>query len=246
MTPTTTAQSRALRFIWFDQDDTLYDYTGAMHRALEPVVERMRRRWPEMRGRIDTRALARRRREILDDLDARGMDFMRARHVAFERITGEWGEVDPELCRSLAEMYYRNLRDEIRLFPRTDDCLRELSGEFVLGVISNGTSLLPDLGLEGHFEHELYTCELGLRKPHPEFFRHAMQLTGAEPGECVMVGDNPVHDVIGAREAGWRAVWLRNDRRPWPDDARAPEHVIDDIGDLPALVRALADSCHAK
>jgi HAD superfamily hydrolase (TIGR01458 family) len=43
-------------------------------------------------------------------------------------------------------------------------------------------------------------------KPAPSFFRAACQQLGWPPGQVLMVGDDPVADVAGARRAGLRAV----------------------------------------
>ena len=31
------------------------------------------------------------------------------------------------------------------------------------------------------------------------------------PAACVLVGDHPLNDVVGAKRAGWRAVWIDRD-----------------------------------
>lgn len=229
----------ALRYIWFDQDDTLYDYSSAMHRAMRPVLALIEREYPHVAAQYTAKSLSAKRRRICDALDAEGMDFARARDLAFEMILRDAGVHDEALPEVLTETYYAQLRREIAPFARTKRCLRELGAQFTLGVLSNGRSLLPHLGLEESFEHRLYTAEIGLRKPDPEFFKHAMERVGAAPEECLMVGDNPEHDVIGALEVGWHAVWLRCEHRPWPEGAPRHPHAIDCIGDLPEAVRTI-------
>jgi len=50
--------------------------------------------------------------------------------------------------------------------------------------------------------------EAGLRKPDPAIFRLALGRCGASSAEAVMLGDSWGSDVLGARSAGVRAVWL--------------------------------------
>ncbi|MFC0213480.1 HAD-IIA family hydrolase [Paenibacillus chartarius] len=53
-------------------------------------------------------------------------------------------------------------------------------------------------------------------KPEPYMFEQAMQLCGAAPDSCVMVGDNLETDIRGSRQAGLRSVWITNGSAPGP------------------------------
>jgi HAD superfamily hydrolase (TIGR01458 family) len=80
-------------------------------------------------------------------------------------------------------------------------------------------------------------------KPAPAFFHGALADLGAEPEGTVMVGDDVVSDVLGAQAVGITGVLVRTGkfRASDLDDAPAqPDHVIDDISQLPALVENLA------
>jgi HAD superfamily hydrolase (TIGR01509 family) len=50
--------------------------------------------------------------------------------------------------------------------------------------------------------------QLGALKPHPRAFLAAVEALGASPGEVAHVGDRADTDVVGATEAGLRAVLL--------------------------------------
>ncbi|HEX7036549.1 MAG TPA: HAD family hydrolase, partial [Pseudomonadales bacterium] len=58
--------------------------------------------------------------------------------------------------------------------------------------------------------------EVGVRKPDAEIFRIAADRLGIAPARSWFIGDNPTIDIVGARDAGFRAIWLRG-TRPWPD-----------------------------
>lgn len=77
---------------------------------------------------------------------------------------------------------------------------------------------------------------IGLFKPDPAFFAHALELMGSPPAENVAyVGDRVDNDVLPAIAAGMRAVWIR--RGPWgiiqglPEGAR-PALVVDSLDEL--------------
>jgi len=76
-------------------------------------------------------------------------------------------------------------------------------------------------------------------KPAPHMFLAAAASTGAEPGDLLMVGDDLDSDVLAAQTLGMVGVQVRTgkfrqqqiDRSP-----NAPDHVIDSIADLIALL----------
>jgi HAD superfamily hydrolase (TIGR01549 family) len=77
---------------------------------------------------------------------------------------------------------------------------------------------------------------IGVAKPDPRFFAHALELMGSPAPEAVAyVGDRVDNDVLPAMDAGLRAVWIR--RGPWgviqrlPDGAR-PALVVDSLDEL--------------
>lgn len=58
--------------------------------------------------------------------------------------------------------------------------------------------------------------DLGVGKPEPYVFHHALHLLAADPWDATMVGDSLTCDIDGAIDAGLRAVWLNRFRRPPP------------------------------
>ncbi len=50
------------------------------------------------------------------------------------------------------------------------------------------------------------SSEIGWRKPAPEFFQYLSDLTGLEPSQILMVGDDAENDVAGPRRAGMASL----------------------------------------
>jgi putative hydrolase of the HAD superfamily len=55
------------------------------------------------------------------------------------------------------------------------------------------------------FDAVVISCEVGMRKPDEQIFRHAAQALGVEPGECVFVDDID-HNVRAAEAVGMIGV----------------------------------------
>ncbi len=85
------------------------------------------------------------------------------------------------------------------------------------GLISNswGPSGFRDAELDAMFDAVLISGEIGMRKPDPEIFRHAAELIGVPPEECVFV-DDLEQNAEGARAVGMHGIVHRNARFTLP------------------------------
>jgi putative hydrolase of the HAD superfamily len=100
-----------------------------------------------------------------------------------------------------------------------------------LGVVSNafdpGPLLhrdLADAGVAERVDFAVFSSELGIRKPHPGIFEHALNALEVEAADALFVGDRLYEDVRGASEAGMKtvqAVWFRADEHP---EGREPDY----------------------
>jgi HAD superfamily hydrolase (TIGR01458 family) len=77
-------------------------------------------------------------------------------------------------------------------------------------------------------------------KPAPAFFAAAVGELDLDAPQVVMVGDDIFADVLGAQDAGITGVLVRTGKfRPSDLEGNEgqPDHVLDGIGELPALLR---------
>ncbi|MBI5301723.1 MAG: HAD family hydrolase [Chloroflexi bacterium] len=80
---------------------------------------------------------------------------------------------------------------------------------YCLGIIANTITEteIPDWlaadGLADYFKAVVLSSQVGYRKPSPEIFWEATRRIGIAPAHCAYVGDSPVRDVEGARQAGF-------------------------------------------
>jgi HAD superfamily hydrolase (TIGR01509 family) len=118
---------------------------------------------------------------------------------------------------------------------------------FRLGVIANQPTqvraVLERDGLVRFFEVWGVSDDLGLQKPDPALFIHALRTADVEPGRAVMVGDRLDYDVRPAKIAGLRTVWVLRGEAPdvpTPEQRAEADAVVADLSGLPAVVGALA------
>jgi HAD superfamily hydrolase (TIGR01549 family) len=107
------------------------------------------------------------------------------------------------------------------LQPDARSALEALSREYRLGVLANQERWIRDTmardGIDGYFELWIVSAEVGMEKPDPRIFEHALVVAGAPPERCVMVGDRLDNDIVAAKRHGIRGVWmLRGEAPPAP------------------------------
>lgn len=112
-----------------------------------------------------------------------------------------------------------------------EECLRQLKDAGVrLGIICD-VGMTPSHMLRDHldergllelFDHWSFSDEVGVYKPDPVIFRHALEgLGGIDPSEAAHIGDLRRTDVAGARAMGMTSVRYTgvfdDDSRPEPE-----------------------------
>ena len=104
-----------------------------------------------------------------------------------------------------------------------------------LGLVSNTSRDLDEIvaafALADYVEVAVASCEVGLSKPSPAIFGVALERTGVQAAETVMVGDSVEDDVKGALACGMGAVLL--DRAGRYD---LPFVTVRTLADLPAVL----------
>ena len=98
-------------------------------------------------------------------------------------------------------------------------------------------TILDRSGLRAPFKVLTFSDECGIRKPAPEIFHLTLRQLGVAPEEAVHVGDDPVLDVEGARDAGMRVVQVSPDGRATAPVK--PDAVIRSLAELPGELESL-------
>lgn len=120
---------------------------------------------------------------------------------------------DGELVEALCASYLQEWSSDVRGIEGLHDMLLRLAERFQLGVITNTSDatlvreLMQELELSHCFELVVTSVEHGRRKPCATIFHSAVERLDASPERCLYVGDSPVPDYFGARDAGLSA-WL--------------------------------------
>ncbi|MBD1394066.1 YjjG family noncanonical pyrimidine nucleotidase [Mucilaginibacter glaciei] len=99
------------------------------------------------------------------------------------------------------------------LFPHAHETLTYLQGKYTLHLISNGFKESTEMKVAGtnlapYFQNVIISEVVGVNKPDPRIFQHAIDLAGATKQQSLMIGDSLEADVRGALSFGMDAIYF--------------------------------------
>ena len=103
----------------------------------------------------------------------------------------------------------------------------------VSNFYGNMETVLREFNLVGVFQHVVESAVVGIRKPDPCIFALGVTRLGLQAADVAVVGDSIDKDIVPAKQAGCKTVWLRGEQ--WTDepvDEHIPDRVIDDLNEL--------------
>ena len=114
----------------------------------------------------------------------------------------------------LSKVYIDNLSNYNTLFDGAVDILNYLSPKYGLHIITNGfdevqTKKMNTSGILEFFDKIITSESVGVKKPNPKIFHHAMELAKATIMDSVMIGDNFEADILGAKAVGMKTIHFK-------------------------------------
>ena len=114
-------------------------------------------------------------------------------------------------------------RNRVEFFDDVRPALERLRARYRLFALSNGNADLERCGIGELFDGHVTAIAAGAAKPDARIFAALRDMAGVPAGEILHIGDDPITDVVGARQAGMQTAWLNRDRaRCGPSRSRRP------------------------
>ena len=219
--------------IFFDADDTLFDYPRAERAALRACRREFRLR-VNLGVFLDT--YRRHNRDLWQAFERGETDQAALRAERFRRLAIELGITGLPVDR-ISSYYLKALSGQPQLLPGALATVRALARKYALALITNGIGSVQRRRfaaspITSYFQAVVISEEVGAAKPDPRIFMPALQKIGITAGEVLYVGDSLTSDMAAARNAGMDFCWLNSGRVPVPD-GQAPTLIITAIGELP-------------
>lgn len=201
-----------LTHIFFDLDDTLWDFRNNSTRTFEYIFKQ--RNLP-----IAIQDFITVYRPINDQYWAA----YRENHIdrstlRFGRLSDSFTALDfkasEELIWGVADDFMKYLSEFNQVFPGTHETLTYLQKKYSLHIVTNGFSEVQDRKLKKsklipYFDSVTCSDVDGVKKPHPQIFQSALRKAGARKENSVMIGDNLEADIKGAAQFGLQVIYFK-------------------------------------
>ena len=120
---------------------------------------------------------------------------------------------DKNLTNEWENVYLQRMGQMSGTVDGAVELLNYLYPNYPLHIITNGfeevsAAKIENSELNGFFQTLTCADELNLRKPDPRIFKLAMQKSGANAEESIIIGDDWIADVIGGLGVGWQAIFF--------------------------------------
>lgn len=219
----------------FDADDTLFSFSladrdafGALCAANDiPNTPETRALYGEINGELWA---ALERGEVSKEF------VVTERFVRFLRRLGLKRDVEKCSCE-----YLECLGAGVYLLPGAEEVCRSLSRDHRLYLITNAVasvqhSRLSRSPLAPYITAAFVSEDVGAAKPDPAYFSYVLgHIPGADRDNCLVIGDSPASDLLGANRSGLPCCWYNPGGLSRPTGLRI-DCEIRDLRELPGLV----------
>ena len=204
-----------IQHIFFDLDNTLWDHRRNAYLTLKDIFTR---------------------ENVQENYNLGFEEFHKEYFTINERLWAQIrdGEIDKDFLRkhrfydsflffgiddfALAQTFENNFLDEILnyndLVEGAFELLEYLSEKgYQLHILSNGfkevTYKKCELsGIKNYFQTITSADEINIRKPKPEIYKYALEKANAKKGESIMIGDDWIADIEGAKSFGLQVIFF--------------------------------------
>lgn len=214
----TKGEERMVDSVVFDLDDTLYDQLLPFKNAFEMKFKQL--------SHVPVEKLyisSRKHSDAMFDKSEDGTISLLELHTY--RIIAACKEFGIEISHAEAEEFqeiYQNEQQKIALFPDIIKLLDLLLNRNIqLAILTNGPfqhqlMKIKQLQLMEWIPKEnLFISEaIGSAKPNPNAFLFVEKKLNLTKSKTVYIGDSFHKDIVGARQVGWKTIWMNHRKKP--------------------------------
>lgn len=212
-----------IKAVLFDLDDTLFDHAFAARCALE-VIHGDLPRFADGPFDVLEKEYGRLLEEVHLRVLAGEMTLDEARQDRIRTLlSGDGKPPGDEEVAALASRFRGGYLENRRVADGTCELLEALRERgAVVGIVTNNMTAeqkdkLAFCKLDSLVDFMVTSEEVGSPKPEKDIFEAALDRADCRASEAVVVGDSWGSDVVGASNAGIRAVWYNPRALPKPD-----------------------------
>lgn len=188
-----------IKAILFDLDNTLID----RQRAFREMLYRVFRSYYKDENYVE---------KLVKDM----IEFDKGGRVeridAFNQLINKYN-IKEFNAKKLSKDWSNESGSTVYLFDDVIDTFKELKKKYKLAIVTNGDYVsqkrkLDNINLYKYLEYTLISDEIGIRKPDPRIYKYALNKMNLKEDECIYVGDSYSRDIVGAKNANIRPIYV--------------------------------------
>lgn len=224
------------KFLLFDLDHTLLDFSAAEDIALTQFMDSM-----QVADIAEAKTVYRAiNQQMWRDLEKGLLTKTELVNTRFSRTFAQLGR--DEDGTDLALRYQEFIGLQGTTFPGAEQLLATLTGRgYEVYGATNGITYIQENRLRRspigpYFKKVFISEQLGTQKPNPEFYRKiAEQVAGFTPERALMIGDSLTADIQGGINAGIDTAWYNPGGAPNPSQLQ-PTYTFSSYAELAELL----------
>ncbi len=213
--------SKNYRHIFFDLDHTLWDYEKNAGEVLYDLYDEFSF---ATNADFTAKHLVETFHEVNDYLwDQHDKGLINKYHIRTHRFPNVFDRLGHSIneaeAKDFGTKYITRCPSKPHTMPFAHEVLDYLKSKYILHIITNGFQNMQQMkmdsaGISHYFDQLFISEEVGAKKPDLRIFDHALASTGASSDEALMIGDNLIADIGGARNARWDQVYFNPKQIP--------------------------------
>jgi YjjG family noncanonical pyrimidine nucleotidase len=222
--------------IFFDLDHTLWDYE---RNSEETLLELFKEYTLLEKGVSNFKDFHRQFKKINAELwhlyDHGKINSETIREQRFKQILAAFNLNDQTLIQDLSYQYLHACPKKNHVIPGAIETLEYLKGcGYQLSIITNGFEEIQHMKLASgklitYFTNVITSQQAGHKKPAREIFDYAMERNEVKAHEAVMIGDNLLTDIAGARNASVDTVYFNPDKVAHAEEVTLEIHQLGEL-----------------
>ncbi len=233
----------AISVITFDLDNTLWDVEPVLLRAEAAQHKWLLQHRPGAVEAFDHEALFefkksvwKRHPQLLHHVSQ-----MRIQTLLELQVAAGYSEEEARSGAQQAFDVFLLERHKVVLYEEALGVLELLAERYTLGALTNGNADIYKTDAAEYFDFAFLAEDIGASKPHPDMFQAALTQAGVAAEDIIHVGDDPEHDILGARNMGMHTIWMNTRHKAWPGGERA-DREITNLQQLPGAIDSISES----
>jgi putative hydrolase of the HAD superfamily len=226
----------------FDLDDTLWDFKTNSLLAIDSIRKIYHDKYQINLSSEEFRNIYEKKNTKLWDEYRRGERSSDSiSYTRFIHVGDQLGlSIDVDQAKRIASLYLEELYKGTVLIEDAVSVLQYTSAKYKVGLITNGFKQglvrLKRCNIDKYFSFAISSEEYGYPKPNKGIFTYTSEMLKVNPSQCIYVGDNYEGDVIGAKSAGYGAIYFNPKSKEFSKYKQQPDYNVTSLKEVQNLL----------